>query len=221
MSKASSTDWIDYKPDVAPVHPDPRGLPAASSAPASALWSGDVASRWDDLRDQISAGVNFSMAGHSQLDPRHRRLRERGPLHASRIRRTSTSGASSTPRWFQFGAFSPLFRSHGESPKREIYELAPEGSPTYDSLAWIYDRLRYRLMPYIYTIAADTYHRDGTIMRGLVMDFPADRKAWGINDQYLFGPAFLVAPVTEFKARSREVYLPAGTLWYDFYSGRS
>ena len=69
-------------------------------------------------------------------------------------------------------------------------------------MAW-YDRLRYRLMPYIYTLAADTFHRDGTMMRGLVMDFPADRKAWNVDDQYMFGPAFLVAPVTEFKAPAR------------------
>ena len=85
--------------------------------------------------------------------------------------------------------------------------MAPGGSPTYRSMAW-YDRLRYRLMPYIYTLGADPYYRDGTIMRGLVMDFPADKRAWNVDDQYLFGPAFLVAPVTEFKARSRKVYLP-------------
>jgi len=83
-----------------------------------------------------------------------------------------------------------------------------------------YDKLRYRLMPYIYTLAGDTFHRDGTIMRGLVMDFPSDRNAWDVADQYMFGPAFLVAPVAAFKARSREVYLPAGSSWYDFYSGR-
>jgi alpha-D-xyloside xylohydrolase len=123
-------------------------------------------------------------------------------------------------RWFQFGAFSPIFRSHGENIKREIFEMSREGSLTYSSMAW-YDRLRYRLMPYIYTLGADTWFKDGTIMRGLVMDFAADRKVWGIDDQYLFGPAFLVAPVTEYKARSRKVYLPAGASWYDFYTGRS
>jgi alpha-D-xyloside xylohydrolase len=83
-----------------------------------------------------------------------------------------------------------------------------------------YDRLRYRLMPYIYTLAGDSYWRDGTIMRGLVMDFPADRRAWRIKDEYLFGPAVLVAPVTDYKARSRGVYLPAGASWYDFYTGK-
>ncbi|HUG46279.1 MAG TPA: DUF5110 domain-containing protein, partial [Sphingomicrobium sp.] len=123
-------------------------------------------------------------------------------------------------RWFQFGAFSPLFRSHGEFPRREVYEIAPEGSPTYESMKWHLE-LRYRLMPYIYSIAADTYHRDGSIMRGLVMDFPADRAAWDVADQYMFGPALLVAPVSRFKARSRPVYLPAGTTWYDFHSGRT
>jgi alpha-D-xyloside xylohydrolase len=76
-------------------------------------------------------------------------------------------------------------------------------------------------MPYIYTLGADTYFNDGTIMRGLTMDFAGDRKTWDIDDEYLFGPAFLVAPVTEFKARSRKVYLPAGSSWYDFYTGRS
>ena len=73
-----------------------------------------------------------------------------------------------------------------------------------------YDKLRYRLMPYIYTLGADTYFKDGTIMRGLVMDFAADKRSWGIDDEYLFGPAFLVAPVTEYKARERKVYLPGG-----------
>ncbi len=101
-------------------------------------------------------------------------------------------------RWFQFGAFSPIFRSHGENIKREIFEMSPEGSPTYSSMVW-YDRLRYRLMPYIYTLGADTYFKDGTIMRGLVMDFAADKRTWGIDDEYLFGPAFLVAPVTEYQ----------------------
>jgi alpha-D-xyloside xylohydrolase len=87
-------------------------------------------------------------------------------------------------------------------------------------MVW-YDRLRYRLMPYIYTLGADTYFDDGTIMRALVMDFASDKRVWGIGDEYLFGPAFLVAPVTEYKARSRKVYLPGGSTWYEFYTGQS
>lgn len=209
--------WLGFKPDVRPFILTRAGWPGIQRT-GSAVWSGDVASRWDDLREQISAGVNFSMSGIPNWThdiggfANEERYTKQDPAHLAEWRELNL-------RWFQFGAFSPLFRSHGEFPKREIYEIAPAGSATYRSMEW-YDRLRYRLMPYIYTLAGDTFHRDGTIMRGLVMDFPGDRKSWNIADQYLFGPAFLVAPVTRFKARSRNVYLPAGTGWYDFYSGR-
>ena len=185
----------------------------------AAVWSGDVASRWDNLREQISAGINFSMSGDPNwshdIGGYTMELRFQKPTAADldEWRELNT-------RWFQFGAFSPIFRSHGENIHREIFEMSPEGSSTYNSMVW-YDRLRYRLLPYIYTLGADTYFKDFTIMRGLVMDFPGDKMAWNIADEYLFGPAFLVAPVTEYQARSRKVYLPAGTTWYDFYNGRS
>jgi alpha-D-xyloside xylohydrolase len=84
-----------------------------------------------------------------------------------------------------------------------------------------YIKLRYRLMPYIYTLAGDTYHKDGTIMRPLVMDFPEDKNGWNINTQYMFGPSILVNPVYENKARSRAVYLPAGSDWFNFYTGEN
>ena len=205
------------KPDVRPFILTRSGF-AGTQRTSSALWSGDVASRWDDLRDQISAGTNLSMSGIPNwthdiggfaLEDRYTR---QDPAHVAEWRELNL-------RWFQLGAFSPLFRSHGEAPKREIFEIAANDQAMYDSMV-AYDRLRYRLMPYIYTIAADTWHRDGTMMRGLVMDFAADRKTWNIDDEYMFGPAFLVAPVTEFKARSRDVYLPAGTGWYDFADGK-
>jgi alpha-D-xyloside xylohydrolase len=187
---------------------------------AAAVWSGDIASRWDDLYNQISAGVSTAYAGlpnwtfdiggfsnearYSAQKPAAADLDEWRELNL---------------RWFQFGAFVPLFRSHGEYPFREIYNLAPQGSEVYDSLVW-HDRLRYRLLPYIYTLAADTWHRDGSIMRGMSMDFGADPRARDLRDEYLFGKAFLVAPVHQFKARTRPVYLPAGTAWYDFHTGR-
>jgi alpha-D-xyloside xylohydrolase len=209
---------VEFRPDTRPFILTRSGFGGIQRAGA-ALWSGDVVARWDDLRDQISAGVNISMSGVPNwthdiggfaLEDRYT---NQDPAHVEEWRELNV-------RWFQFGAFSPLFRSHGEAPVREIFAIAPEGTPTYRSMAF-YDRLRYRLMPYIYTLAGDVHHRDGTIMRGLVMDFPEDRRVWDIDDQYMFGPAFLAAPVTEFKARSREVYLPQGTLWYDFYSGRA
>jgi len=209
---------IEYRPDVRPFVLTRSGFGGIQRTGA-ALWSGDVASRWDNLRDQVSAGVNFSMSGVPNWThdiggfANEDRYNKEDPAHLAEWRELNT-------RWFQFGAFSPLFRSHGEAPFREIYLMSPKGSPTYASMEY-YDKLRYRLLPYIYTLGADTYFKNGTIMRGLVMDFPADRKTWDIDDEYLFGPAFLVAPVTEFKARSRQVYLPAGTLWYDYYSGQS
>ncbi|WNO52843.1 TIM-barrel domain-containing protein [Stakelama saccharophila] len=212
--------WRRYKPDVRPFILTRSGFGGLQRAGA-ALWSGDVASRWYDLRAQISAGVNLSMSGipnwthdiggfalesrYSAKSPKPDDLDEWRELNL---------------RWFQFGAFSPLFRSHGEYPVREIYEISPDGSPMRKAMVW-YDELRYRLMPYIYTQAADTWFDNGSIMRGLVMDFPDDARARNINDEYLFGRALLVAPVTEYKARAREVYLPrtAGG-WYDFYSGQ-
>jgi alpha-D-xyloside xylohydrolase len=185
---------------------------------AAAVWSGDIVSRWDDLHAQISAGVSTGYSGLPNWT-----FDIGGFANESRYSQSPTSENQEewrelNLRWFQFGAFAPLFRSHGEFPFREIYNLAPAGSEVYDSLVW-YDRLRYRLLPYIYTVAADTYHRDGTIMRGLAMDFAADKAALDVRDQYLFGKAFLVAPVTRHKARSRSVYLPAGADWYDFNSG--
>ena len=209
--------WRAFKPDTRGFILTRSGFGGLQRT-GSAVWSGDVASRWDDLRDQISAGVNFSMSGIPNwthdiggFSPEDR-FTKGDPAHLEEWRELNL-------RWFQFGAFSPLFRSHGEAPKREIYEIAPAGSAMYRSMEW-YDRLRYRLLPYTYTVAADTWHRDGTIMRGLVMDFPNDPAVRRIDDQYLFGPAFLVAPVTEFRARSRRVYLPAGTGWYEFNTGR-
>jgi alpha-D-xyloside xylohydrolase len=191
---------------------------AGTQRNAVAVWSGDVASRWSDLREQISAGVNLSMSGLANWTfdiggfAVEKRYETQDPAHQAEWRELNL-------RWFQFGAFAPIFRSHGQFPTREIWNISPEGTPVYDSLVY-YDRLRYTLLPYIYTLAGDTWHRDGTIMRGLAMDFPNDPKVRDINDQYLFGPAFLVNPVSEFKATSRSVYLPAGADWYDFNTGK-
>jgi alpha-D-xyloside xylohydrolase len=122
-------------------------------------------------------------------------------------------------RWHQYGAFVPLFRSHGEFPYREIYNTAPENHPAYKTMVE-YNKLRYRLMPYIYSLAGHAWLDDYTIMRGLAMDFSLDRPALDITDQYMFGPSLMVNPVTEYRARSRKVYLPAAYGWYDMRSGR-
>jgi alpha-D-xyloside xylohydrolase len=121
-------------------------------------------------------------------------------------------------RWYQFGSFCPLFRSHGQFPYREVFNISPEGSPSYNSMVY-YDRLRYHLMPYLYSLAGLTYFNDYTIMRPMIMDFGKDRSVTGIGDQYMFGPSLLVAPVYKYKAVSREVYFPSSCGWYDFYTG--
>jgi len=204
------------RPDVRPFILTRSGFGGLQRASA-AVWSGDLAARWDDLHDQISAGVNLSMSGLPNWthDIGGFAVEDR---YTRQLPEARAEWRELNLRWFQFGAFSPIFRSHGESPKREIYEISADDPAMQSSMIW-YDQLRYRLMPYIYTLAADTFHKDGSIMRGLVMDFGADRKVWGINDEYLFGPSILVAPVSTFKARERDVYLPAGANWYDFNSG--
>ena len=185
---------------------------------SAALWSGDVAARWDDLRDQISAGANLSISGIPNWThdiggfALEDRFSKEDPAHLPEWRELYL-------RWFQFGAFTPLFRSHGEYPVRETPIIAKDDPAMLEGLTY-YHRLRYRLLPYIYTLAADTWFDDGTMMRPLVMDFAADRRAWALDDQYLLGPALLVAPVTEFGARERSVYLPAGASWHDANTGR-
>lgn len=184
---------------------------------AAATWSGDIASRWHDMKDQISAGVNFSLSGipYWTMDiggfAVERRFEQPAEADLEEWRELQT-------RWYQFGAFVPLFRVHGQFPYREIYNVAPETHPAYQSMVY-YDKLRYRLMPYIYSLAGAAYHKDGTLMRGLVMDFPADTAVINRNDEYLFGPSLLVSPVTEYRQRSRTVYLPKGAGWYNLYNG--
>ena len=124
-----------------------------------------------------------------------------------------------TSRWYQFGTFAPIFRSHGQYPYREMFNIAPENHPAYQAML-AYDKLRYRLMPYIYSLSGMTWLNDYTIMRSLAMDFSADSKVLNIGDQFMFGPYLLINPVCEYKARSREVYLPSTCGWNDFATGK-
>jgi len=122
-------------------------------------------------------------------------------------------------RWFQFGTFCPITRLHGELQPREPWAFGGTNSPAFHTIVK-FDELRYRLLPYIYSLAGDVTRNAGTFMRPFVMDFPQDATAREINNEYLFGPAFLVAPVTTYQARSRTVYLPQSDAgWYDFWTG--
>ncbi len=205
------------------VNPDQRVFILTRSAfagqqrYAAASWSGDISARWHDLKNQISGGLNFSMSGlpYWTVDiggfAVEKRFENAQGENLEEWRELMT-------RWYQFGAFCPLFRVHGQFPYREIFNVAPETHPAYQSMLY-YDKLRYRLMPYIYSLAGKTWHDHYTIMRGLAMDFPDDPLVRDIGDQYMFGPSLLVNPVCEYKATSRSVYLPAGTGWYESYSG--
>src|SRR4029079_683093 len=121
-------------------------------------------------------------------------------------------------RWFQFGGFLPMFRSHGTDCPREPWRFGNPGEPAYDALINALN-LRYRLLPYAYSIAAWETFFDYTMFRMLAFDFRHDPEACGVADQFMFGPAFLVCPVTEPGATSRAVYLPAHAVWHDFWTG--
>jgi alpha-D-xyloside xylohydrolase len=186
---------------------------------AAATWSGDSSSTWTGMRAQIMAGLGFSISGmpYWTMDvggfsvPAHFSAENPAPEDAEEWRELGT-------RWFQFGTFVPLLRVHGESPNREMWQFGGESHSAYQTQLK-FDRLRYRLLPYIYSLAGAVTQDNGTIMRPLVMDFRTDAKARETSDEYMFGPAFLVSPVTTYKARSRPVYLPKAAGWYDFWTG--
>jgi alpha-D-xyloside xylohydrolase len=188
-------------------------------------WSGDVVASWDALRNQISAGLNFSLCGiphwnsdiggfflwnyeHKLDDPEYREL---------------------YARWLQFGAFCPMMRSHGADAPREIYQFGEKGEPVYDAIEQ-YINLRYRFLPYIYSASWDVSFNQSSMMRALMMNFAHDPEALDINDEYMFGKSILVCPVTECMyskdmkedfgtVKSMEVYLPADADWFDFWTG--
>ncbi|KQW46256.1 MULTISPECIES: TIM-barrel domain-containing protein [unclassified Roseateles] len=201
---------------------------------AAALWSGDIVGTWDNLHKQISAGVQtgFSgvpnwthdIGGYSQearfQDKSVAGLQENRVAGGERTAEDLKEWQELNQRWWQFGAFSPLMRSHGEGVKREIHEISPEGSAMRANLVWFLE-LRYRLMPYIYTAAADSHYEGAPIMRGLALDFPADARAKRIADQYLFGTSMLVAPVTRYGATSRSVYFPGSSTWFNAWTGET
>lgn len=193
---------------------------------STATWSGDIATRWEDMKAQISAGLNFAISGipYWTMDIGGFCVENRYVAGQDEFDKTGRENADNkewrelNTRWFQFGAFCPLYRAHGQYPLREVWNIAPQGHPCYNSILY-YTKLRYAMMPYIYSLAGMTHFNDYTIMRPLVMDFTADTQVYNISDQYMFGPALMVCPVYVYGAREREVYFPEGN-WYDFYTGK-
>lgn len=220
----------------------------------SVVWSGDVQSSWDMLRRQVTAGLNFSLTGMPHWNS------DLGGFFAGSYNTKGPDSAPENPmyrelyvRWMQFGIFCPMMRSHGADASREVFRYGKAGEPVYDALVDAI-RLRYKLLPYIYSTSWEVTHDRGTFMRALFMDFVDDRNTWNMGDEYMFGRAFLVAPVLEAQytpeqvqrqlaenegwgrsvntdggdaaggvdftqSHTMDVYLPAGTSWYDFWSG--
>jgi len=187
-----------------------RSTYAGAQRNAAATWSGDIDPNWETFRRQIPAGLNYSVSGlpywttdiggfvvANPDDPAYREL---------------------YIRWFEFGAFCPIFRAHGTrtTNQNELWSYGPDAQKILVS----YDRLRYRLMPYIYSLAWRTTHEGYSFLRPLVSDFRTDVRAQNIGDQFLFGPSILVNPVTEPGATRRHIYLPDAT-WTNFWSGES
>ena len=188
-------------------------------------WSGDVTASWDALRNQISAGLNFSLCGIPYWNS------DIGGFFLSRFRKKLDDAGYRElyARWIQFGAFCPMMRSHGADAPREIYQFGKKGDKVFDAIEK-YIKIRYSLLPYIYSVSWDVTTNQSSMMRALVMDFANDKKALDINDEYMFGKSILVCPVTkamyskdteeDFSAiKSRELYLPLGTDWFDFWTG--
>ena len=176
----------------------------------AAVWSGDVYSSWWALRRQVPAGLNFALSGYpywtTDIGGYH-------PLFASQASQPAYQELYA--RWFEYGAFCPVFRTHGHRDHNELW--------TYDQVSpalVAVDRLRYRLLPYVYSLAWKVTSEDYTLQRPLVMDFREDTKTWEIGDQFMFGQALLVSPVLDEGATQRSLYLPAGTRWFDFWTGR-
>ena len=220
----------------------------------SNMWSGDVNSSWDMLRKQVPAGLSFSLTGNPNFNT------DIGGFFCGSYNTKGSGSAPKNPqfqelyvRWMQYGLFCPVFRSHGADAPREIWQFGKKGEPVYDAIEKMI-RLRYRLIPYLYSTAWQVTSANDSYMRPLFSDFAADKKVWDMTDEFMFGHSILAAPIvnpqyTEEKIirtdamtgwdrqdvkgqkedgssinwlekKSSTTYLPKGTLWYDFWTGK-
>jgi alpha-D-xyloside xylohydrolase len=184
---------------------------------AATTWSGDITSTWTALAKQIPAGLSFSISGIPYWT-----VDSGGFAVPPRFAQNPTADALAewaelNTRWFEFATFLPLLRVHGQAPVREMWEFGGDTSPSFQAQLK-FDRLRYRLQPYLYSLAGQVTHEGASILRPLVMDFRNDPAARAITDQFLLGRALMVSPVTTYRAQSRPVHLPPGG-WYDFWTG--
>ena len=192
------------------------------------FWSSDIVSSWDMLKRSIPAGLNFTASGMPYWDtdiagffsphiPADYHA-EHEPLIDGSDARDTIANYEDYPelfvRWFEWGAFHPVMRAHGERKHNEVWSYGKQAEPILAK----YLKLRYQLLPYTYSVAYRSYQTGAPYMRALFMDFANDPNALNIPDEYMYGPAFLVAPVTEQGATHRQVYLPAGCDWYNYWT---
>lgn len=205
----------------------------------SNTWSGDITTSWSCLRSQIAAGLNFTLTGNPNYNS------DGGGFFISGYKNGAPRGlAAQNPayqeiyvRWIQQAVFNPMMRSHGADSPREIYYFGEKGTPVFDAIESAI-RLRYALLPYIYSTAWQVSKNDYSFMRPLMMDFAEDSNVWNIGQEYMFGQNLLVAPVCNYqytfdraamyrdsvdftKTGKKDIYLPAGTTWYDYFSSKT
>jgi alpha-D-xyloside xylohydrolase len=212
--------------------PDRRALVLSRDAYLGAqrngtiFWSSDIYPTWDTFRRQIPTGLDFAASGLTYwsndtggwqyLPAVHKPAHP--PLLDPSDARDNVGGYDDYPelytRWFEYATFLPIFRSHGSRRYNEVWSYGAQAQPILEK----YLRLRYELMPYIYSLGYRTWITGAPFLRALPLDFPEDPKVADLRDEYMFGPAFLVAPVTDQGATSRSVYLPAGSDWYNYWT---
>ena len=173
------------------------------------VWSGDVYGTYWGLSHQVPAGLNFALSGYPYWTTD---IGGYWPPHDDPL--SDPTFQELYARWFEFGTFCPIFRTHGHRPHNELWSF-----DKVEPILVSYDKLRYRLMPYIYSLAWKVTNDDYTIQRPLVMDWRTDEKTWNAGDEFMFGPAILVNPVLKANATKRSVYLPAAPAWFNFWSG--
>ncbi|MBO4549626.1 MAG: DUF5110 domain-containing protein [Bacteroidaceae bacterium] len=197
----------------------------------SNMWSGDVNSSWDMLRKQVPAGLSFCLTGNPNFNT------DIGGFFCGSFNNRGPASAPRNPqfqelyvRWMQYGLFCPVFRSHGADAPREIWQFGQKGEPVYDAIEKTI-RLRYRLLPYLYSMAWQVTSNNESYMRPLFADFASDRAVWDMTDEFLFGRSILAAPILEaqytdaknahfIEKMSTSKYLPKGAKWYDFWTNQ-
>lgn len=187
-----------------------RSAFAGQQRNGAASWSGDISSDWTTFRRQIPGGLSFSMSGLPYWTT------DIGGFFRPDDQYTSPAFHELLVRWFQYGAFCPLFRVHGYKSNAEIWNYGSD----VEQILRKYDDLRYALLPYIYSSAWGVTKNGETLMRALPLEFSSDPKVTGIPDQFMFGGALLINPVTTEGAKERSLYLPAGHQWIDFWAGK-